>query len=269
MTINKTILIFIFFLVINFKALASEDNIISEKLVESHTFKKLAINTKDVYRKTLSGDKYSHEIFIQPYKTVNENPMFEEPIWSINTRQLPLTEDHCDEQNIDICDEGNGFCYKPCIIGAADFLAFDETKGKLYLQVPSSEIGTGGGTYFLFVADINTKEIKYFKPHSGPLRAEFSPSNRYLLLITMGSIEIYDTITNKSFEVLHKSIFRGLYDSELHSTSNIQWLNNEQFTYNDNVRNSKFSNDPIEITQYKVDISSQKTSMQKVIKAKV
>ncbi len=251
----------------------NDKHIFQSKTVESHKYGNIAINTIEEYEKSSNSTLLvDSRISIEPLSP-ESNPLSpEKPIWIIRTKQLPLTEAHCNKEEVDVCSETAEYCFKPCLSRDVQFLAYDENKNLLYLQAAGADVGTGGGTYFLFIADINKKEIKYFDAWGGPSIATFSPSGKYLLLVCMNQIKIYNLTNNKSFVIIKNSTPKNLNDSELHYLGGVKWLNDDQFTYKDSVFRDKFTHTTeaaVEINRYTVDIPSQKTLNQQVIKAKV
>lgn len=161
-----------------------------------------------------------------------------DPIWSFTTRQLPISDDNCLETYSGACTRGEDkYCYHYCLMGNPDIVAFDEKANKLYLMHGTTAIGTGGGPAFLFVADINKKEIRLLHVEGYQEQGSLSPSGRYLVIHGNSSVlKLYDT-QNYNRSELNKS--ENTYDegkSIRHSLRVKKWLSDMQFTYIDIAR---------------------------------
>ncbi len=275
--IFKIIFIYICFL----SSVNAAEEQIKEELKNNFLSNEFAINTIESYKK--GGVLFRRVIAIQPVEfkpnTSLEStqriafpklPDFKKPIWVITPEQLPVTEDMCLEKESVTCDEGkndlySGGCYQPCLTYGPQFLAYDEKNGKIYLTVEATGYGTGGGTNFTFLADVNTKEIKHLDTEGGPITGVISPSGKYLLTISLARIKIYNTQTKEKFYITEHNLF-GPPITKIHYFTHIKWLNDNQFTYEDNVIHDKFQDDEDGITEYTYDISAQKKISKHVIK---
>lgn len=193
------------------------------------------------------GSAYGYNLSLIPVRSfttknildqLNNVKKIDEPIWSISTRKLPITENDCDAANIMTCNEESRFCYKHCLVSSPpDVLAFDEKANKIYFLVGTTEIGTGGGTAFLFVSDINKNKIKLLHPEEDQEKGSLSPSGRYFLMHGYSIIKMYDTQeSNKRIE-LNKS--ENIYNEEQdirHKLIIKKWLTDTQFIYVDIAR---------------------------------
>jgi hypothetical protein len=208
-----------------------------------------------------NNSKTTDEIKQQPYFPAQDKNL--EIIWEITPDQLPVNADTCVKADIDTCEydpndkSGLGGCYKSCIQYGPEFLAFDEKNGKLYLLADTIDIGTGGGSYLGFEADIATKSIKYLKVFGGPAYGKLSPSGRFLLVVSGGLIDIYDTQTQASFNYFKQNNWEKGHE-QLYSIGSIKWLSDAQFSFQQGARHSKFQSSCDEMTEYVYDIAQRK-----------
>lgn len=189
-------------------------------------------------------------------------PEYEAPIWTITPQQLPMNNDICLWADATLCSEDKddfwrGECIHSCISGGANILAFDENSNKLYLTAESTALGTGGGPFFLFVADVNKKEIKFLKTEYGPFEGDLSPDGKFLVLYGRNYIVIYDTLSNMKYEIVEKNNWDTGHE-RLHYTYDIHWLSDSQFSYRIGVRHSKFQPSFDEMKENIYDIPSRK-----------
>jgi hypothetical protein len=254
----------IMFLFATFNSLAISKNLDDKNMPE--------VIGNTIYYKTvaISSIKGVNESGALEYKILllQNKPATGKIIWEISTN-LPLTETQCDVAYADPCDKGlnelyKGSCFKPCISYGPEFLDFDEKNGKLYFTAASASIGTGGGPYFIFVADINKKEIKFLKSEHGPLKGTLSPLGTYLLLKGMNSITVYNTITGKESIISETNNWNKDHE-RLHYISDIIWLNDTTFSYKDGVRHSKFQTSFDEMKKNIYDINSKSVVQSKIL----
>ncbi len=258
------------------------ENNVKEKITHTIFAKNFAINTIESYRK--NGALFRRVIAIQPmeykpnpslepteriaFPTV---PVFGKPIWTITPEQLPVTENMClDLLAAADCDEDlnrlySGGCYQNCITYGPELVAYDKKNNKLYLTVKSTDYGNRGGTNFTFVADINKKEVRFIHTDDGPLYGSISPSGKYLLIISSPSITVYDNNTNQNFDFGEYNSYKP-HATKLHYIKEIKWLNDTQFTYEEQVAHSKFQDGVDGITEYTFDITSKKKISSRIIK---
>ncbi len=159
-------------------------------------------------------------------------------IWGISTRDLPVTEGDCDVANVMTCDEESRYCYNHCLVSSPpDVLAFDQKANKIYFLVGTPAIGTGGGPAFLFVGNLNKKEVRLLHAEEDQEKGSLSPSGRYFLMHGYSVIKMYDTQQNYVRTELNKS--ENIYNENQdirHKLTIKKWLNDTQFMYVDIAR---------------------------------
>lgn len=193
------------------------------------------------------GSPYGYNLSVIPpisfsaeniFNQLNNVKRIDTPIWSISTRKLPIKEDDCDAANIMTCNEESRFCYNHCLVSSPpDVLAVDEKDNKIYFLVGTCEIGTGGGTAFLFVTDINKNKVKLLYPELDQEKGSLSPSGRYFLMHGYNIIKMYDTQNNYQRVELNTS--ENIYNEQQdirHKLTIKKWLNDTQFVYIDIAR---------------------------------
>lgn len=233
-------------------------------------FKNIAINQVEQQ----IGKQTEIDLVIRPYtmkhdpskldaiELIPSIPEYGEPIWTITPQQLPMTEDICIMAGADLCkdhdgDYMDGLCIHSCISGGAEVLAFDQRSGNLYLSAGSTAIGTGGGPYFLFAANINKKEIKFIKTEYGPFNGHLSADGKLLVMDGWNSIAIYNLATGKELVISEENDWNYPHQ-RLHYLGDIHWLSDTQFSYQDGIRHSKFQPSFDEMKENVYDIPSQK-----------
>ena len=208
-----------------------------DALAETRVFQNLAIS--NVQHQV--GNLTQNDLVIKPYTIKSDLTNIAtmkasfpasredgEPLWTITPQQLPMNDEICLMADASLCKEQDerykdGECIHSCISGGAEVLAYDKKASKLYLFASSTAIGTGGGAYFLYVADLNKKEIKFLKTENGPFTGDLSPSGTTLLMYGWNSIAIYNILTGKEFVIFEENNWdRG--HEKLHYMGFIHWL---------------------------------------------
>lgn len=185
-------------------------------------------------------------------------------IWSFTTGQLPVTEKDCLKAETPMCDknEESIYCYNHCLVSAyPDVVAFDEKASKVYFLVGTPAIGTGGGPAFLFVADINKKEIKLLSAESDQDKASLSPSGKYLVINGDSILKVHDTHNNIRFKINKSENSYTKGKSIVHELYVKKWLSDTQFIYVDKARYFTHRMDPekfISAKEVTYDIASKK-----------
>lgn len=254
----KKIIVFITFIILQFNFNAYCDDIINTKF-----FKNIAISNVQHQ----NGKFIENNLIIRSYNMkynpdIKSQPEYGTPIWTITPQQLPVTEDTCLLEDAPLCAEDKdnywrGECVHSCIYGGANVLAYDKNTNLLYLSADSTALGTGGGPFFLFVADINKKEIKFLKTEYGPFEGDLSPNGKLLVMYGWNSISIYNTLTGKELVISEENDWDYPHQ-RLHYLGHIHWLSDTQFSYQDGVRHSKFQPSFDEMKENVYDIPSQK-----------
>jgi len=188
--------------------------------------------------------------FTERTVSIFSNKTPDKPVWVITPNQMLPDDDECNIRSIDLCDAMNnewyhGGCFMSCMTYGPEFITFDEKSKKLYLAVGTTQIGTGGGTYFTFSADLNKKEIKSLGPIFGPAEGMLSPSGTHLLyvnefFVNQNDMQIYNIKTNKFSQFTIKK----------HFFVNTTWINDNQISYQLGTRKDKFDKAKISDKKY-------------------
>ena len=165
-------------------------------------------------------------------------PSIDKLLWTITADQLPLTKDSCIHLGLDTCDEKSTPCYDPCFSSLSPgIIAFDDKNKKLYLNYPATDIGTGGGSSLLFVADINKRDVHFLKTIAWPQNGSISPSGRYLVTHGISYISVYDTTTKSWFNMNKSENYYPLDGKKIiHDLDLKKWLTDTQFIYVDSTK---------------------------------
>lgn len=225
----------------------------------THEYKKYEID--EVASSSSSGASMNKIVIKEKDLTSKGKNFSKKSLWEI-TANLPLPADVCLQEEAGECDTDTqklykGSCYAPCIGYGPEMLAFDEKSNKIYFVAPSVRIGTGGGAYFVFAADIAKKKVDYLFVTGGPLDASLSPLGTNLVLYAGRGITIYDTNTKKRFGFLSENDSTES-NEKFHELFDIKWLNDNQFSYHDGVRHSKFQGSHDSMREIVYDIPHKK-----------
>lgn len=188
----------------------------------THIYTHIAIESSN--KIIISNSKFNSKLInSNSFKT----PEIGSPIWTITTNDLHVPEEACLAIDATLDYQNN------CISSAPEFVAYDENKNLLYLDATSDVSGTGGTPQFLFVADINKREIKYLKTFVGPYTAYLSPDGKHLALETGWSeINICNTQTGDSSEIRADNKYTSGHEQR-HGLKFIKWLSNNELKYAD------------------------------------
>ena len=212
---------------------------------------------------------YNKDHFV-PFRHTSNKPAHElgKPFWVITGNQLPATEDTCITADADSCDsdpaDPYNVCYNSCIKYGPEFLYFNKDKNDLYILAPTEDVGQAGGKMLVYVANIQTKTIKFVKSIYGYVSATMSPSSRYIAFDGSAVITIHNLETKEDIEITKDNQWEG--KRRLHSLSVISWLNDTQFVYRDNIYHSKFQKGWDEATEYVYDITVRKNIKTRLLK---
>ncbi len=104
-------------------------------------------------------------------------------------------------------------------------------------MVGTRAMGTGGGPAFLFVGDVNKKDVKLLHKESYQEQGSLSPSGRYFLMHVYNIIKMYDT--QNIYQRVELNTSENIYNEKediRHKLTIKKWLNDTQFTYVDIAR---------------------------------
>ena len=208
---------------------------------------------------------------MRPFRYGSNNHISElgSPIWIIAGSQLPATENTCIEADIDECESNPSdpfnVCYHSCVENGPEFLFYDKNKGDLYITTATDNVGQGGGPMLVFVANIPTKNIRFLRTIGGPIDATLSPSGKFLVFYGGDTITIYNLETKQDMLIKKENNWtKGKV--KLHILSVINWINDNQFVYRDNIYHDKFQNQWDSSTEYVYDITVQKNIKNQILK---
>jgi hypothetical protein len=250
---------------------------IKDNIVNTQYVKDIAIHIVNNYK---AGTPVENKIIVQsvtfksnPFQDKIENRVFAkipelgQTLWTITGNQLPVTENNCLDADAPLCNEykphksgrPRPVCYALCILMGPEFLAFDENLGRIYIGAGTGASGTGGGPWFIFVADIHTKKIKLFKLVHGPLSSYdvyLSPSGTYLALNDNGAIVMLNTRTGEEFAIVENVLTKG---EKFVFLSQVKWLDDGTLKYLKGEYRDKFQHEPDVSIEKILDIRSRKT----------
>jgi len=208
---------------------------------------------------------------IRPFIHGSNKPIHElgKPLWMITGSQLPATEDTCTEADIDSCESNPSdpfnVCYNSCVKNGPEFLFYDKNKGDLYIATATDNVGQGGGPMLIYVANVPTKSIRFLRTIGGPIDATLSPSGKFLTFYGGDTITIYNLETKKDILIKTENVWtKG--KEKLHILSVLNWINDHQFVYRDNIYHDKFQNEWDFSTEYTYDITVQKNIKNQALK---
>lgn len=199
---------------------ASEKASIEDQVKMTRYFKNIAITSIASYGQdnTFAGYKllvrpviYNKNNF-KPFRPGSDKPMHElgKPFWTITGQQLPATEETCLAANADSCESNPAdpfnTCYNSCVTHGPRFLFYDKNKKDLYILATTADTGQAGGMMLVYVANIETKSIKFLRSISGWIAATLSPSGKYLVFYGGSTITIYN-LKQKMISKLANQIF--------------------------------------------------------------
>lgn len=265
-------LLLIHFLILNLFCTASfAAATIKDEIDETKTFGNVAIST--IISRGENGEFAGYKLIVRPitynkdhiklFMRGSKKPAHELglPLWTITGSQLPATEDTCIAANIDSCESNPAdpfnVCYHSCIKNGPEFLFYDKRKGDIYITTATDNVGQGGGPMLVYVANIQTKNIRFLRTIGGPINATLSPSGKFLVFYGGDMITIYNLETKEDILIKTENIWtKG--KEKLHILSVLRWVNDNQLVYRDNVYHDKFQNEWDKSTEYTYDINAQK-----------
>lgn len=241
----------------------------SDQILQEDFFGNIAVRTIKSYENSIVENKIYIQLFtVEPPTKENmknrilfpTERIYQSPIFTITERGLPVTEDMCLEIDASTCKEHSefwkGICVDPCITGLNP-LAFDKKNNILYFSAASTNLGTGGGDYFIFAGEITAKKVKFLKIEGNPLSGSLSPSGKYLLFSGFNGIKVYNTLTGEEIQLSEENDWTQGHE-HLHYLGNITWITDTQFKYQDGMRHSKFQPSFDEVKENTYDIPSKK-----------
>lgn len=237
MTIKHTILAFG---LLSFSSLciANDNNVINTTF-----FKQAAVSIIGVDTNQANQGKY--QILISSVETVPDNSNKNFPpspssrnelgksIWKITADQLPINEHVCVKLNLITCDDDSAYCYKSCLTQGLypKVLAYDNNTNKVYFIIGTHDIGSAGGPAFLFVGDVNKKEVKLLHLETYGENGSLSPSGKYLVIDGESIIKLYDTQNNTRYEINKSENFYDKDKKIRYSLRLKKWIDDTQFSF--------------------------------------
>jgi hypothetical protein len=212
-------------------------------VTSSHIYNDIAIQSID---SPPSDSSYGNEIIISKSQFTstyikNSNDKISKisnPIWSITLKDFHVPEEACLAIDATLCanyptPDKPKQCFDTCILTGPQFVAYDDKNHLLYLDTATDISGTGGIPKFLFVVDVNTKQIKYLNTFVGPYSGYLSPNGKYLALAAgWNEINIFDTHTGNSFDIHEENTLTAGHQQR-HGLKIIAWLNDKELKYED------------------------------------
>jgi hypothetical protein len=209
----------------------------------THLYNDIAIQSID---SPPSNKSYGNEIIISKAQftstliknSYNKIPDIGKPIWSITLKDFHVPEEACLAIDATLCanypaTDKPKQCFDTCNLTGPQLVAYDEKNHLLYLDTATDISGTGGIPKFLFVADVNTKQIKYLNTFVGPYSGFLSPNGKYLALAAgWNEINICDTHTGNSFDIHEENTLLAGHEQR-HGLKIIAWLNDKELKYED------------------------------------
>jgi len=158
----------------------------------------------------------------------------EDVYWRIRPEVLPVTEDLCDDHTIDVCwNEEKEECFKPCFQYGPQLITYAENVNKIFFFIDTSAVGaTGIGPRFLFVGDLNKKQIKYLAMTNGFLKTSYSPDKIHIAFFSYNILTIVNILNDKIIYIFKPDIQTN-QRREMHYLKAIHWISNNRFSYLD------------------------------------
>jgi hypothetical protein len=251
----------------------------SKEILSTHVYNNFAIQSVGISN---TNDKiHADEIIISKSRFLPNPvspklfniPKIDSSIWTITAKDLHVTEEACLEIDALLCRDykemyqsSEAMCYDTCISNGPYFVAYDALAKRVYIDAGTNVSGTGGTPEFLFVADIDKKQIKYLNTVVAPYEAYLSTKGTYIA-ISQGynGIEIFNTHTGNKFVIHGKSA--DLTKKAVHpSLGNIRWLNDTELQYEDIYYDDKFPRVSHATTKNIFNIVSKKIVKKKIMK---
>ncbi len=224
----------------------TQNSFASKEILSTHVYNNFAIQSIGI--SNANDEMHADKIVISKSRFVPNPvspklfsiPKIDKPIWTITAKDLHVSEEACLEIDALLCRDykemykaGETMCYDTCISNGPYFVAYDASAKKVYLDAGTDVSGTGGIPKFLFVADIDKKQITYLNTVVAPYDAYLSTNGTYLALSQgYNGIEVYNTHTGSNIEINGKE--NELTKQALHvSLGNIRWLSDTELQYED------------------------------------